>query len=745
MGRRFQLTTCLLAAAFTAALSSGANALVHPKQIQHRGKSDKAAKPHRADKTAKPQKAAETRHPGKDKKAALKKGGKTKHAAAARKSKKSDDETPKTPPAPALTGDLAAVKNAIDLARKAKTDEATTIQQTIADPAGKKLAEWFILRHPDANAKFIRFAAFIADNPDWPGMALMRRRAEARLWQEQISATVVRWFTADRPTSTKGRLALARALMSEGDRDGAARWAREAWRKDEMTEATEAAAFETFRDLLKPEDHRARMDKRIGAKDLAGAKRAAQRLGGDELAIVKACAAVAGSSSKALDLLDEVGTEARKDLGYTLCRFRWLARKDKIEDATRLMLAAAPETMAFQDTDEWWRERRVLARKLLDLGKFQDAYDVVRNAALPAMENYRADFHFMSGWIALRYLNDPLAARAHFAGVDEGSANPIVQARANYWRGRAAEALGEKDAMRTSYEAAARHPTAYYGQLARAKLGLDRLELRGPIPTDPATDAALADERVRAADMLYEIGERDTVVSFVVDLAEDSADVKALAALGELTGRRNHARAMLELGKNTLARGLALDHFAFPTIGIPQHTPIAPDVEQSVIYSVARTESAFDQRDKSAANAVGLMQVTPEAARDTAKRFGVAYSWERMVSDPVYNTQMGAAELSALLKEYKGSHIMTFAGYNAGRGRVRDWIKAHGDPRDPSVDAVDWVERIPFSETRNYVQRVMENLLVYRVRFKAGAVLAGKSDANPSVAQEVNAAPLPAQ
>ena len=751
MDQRFRLTTCLLAVAFTAALSGAATALAHPKQTPQSGKADKktdkAIKPLKADKTAKPQKPAEARHSGKVKKVATKKGGKTKHAAAARrgKSKKSDDDAPKAPPAPALTGDLAAVKNAIDLARKAKTDEATSVQQSIGDPAGQKLAEWFILRHPDANAKFVRFAAFIADNPHWPGMALMRRRAEARLWQEQISPTVVRWFTSDRPTSTKGRLALARALLSEGDRDGAARWAREVWRKEELTEATETAAVEAFRELLRPEDHRARMDKRIGAKDLAGARRAAQRLGSEEQAIVKACAAVAGSSSKASDLLDAVGTEARADLGYTLCRFRWLARKDKIEDATRLMLAAAPETMAFQDTDEWWRERRVLARKLLDLGKFQEAYDVVRNAAVPAMETYRADFHFMSGWIALRYLHDTNSARAHFARVDEGSANPIVLARANYWRGRVAEALGERDEMRKQYEAAARYPTAYYGQLARAKLGIDKLELRTPPAIDLAGDATLADERVRAADMLYAVGERDTVVSFVVDMAEDSNDVAGLAALGELTGRRDHARAMLELGKTTLSRGLALDHYAFPTIGIPQHTPIAPDIEPSVIYSVARTESAFDQRDKSAANAVGLMQVTPEAARDTAKRFGVTYDWDRMVSDPVYNTQMGAAELSALLKEYKGSHIMTFAGYNAGRGRVRDWVKAHGDPRDPNVDAVDWVERIPFAETRNYVQRVMENLGVYRVRFEAGGTVANKSEAQPPAGQQVNAAPLPAQ
>src|SRR5256885_17117179 len=166
---------------------------------------------------------------------------------------------------------------------------------------------------------------------------------------------------------------------------------------------------------------------------------------------------------------------------------------------------------------------------------------------------------------------------------------------------------------------------------------------------------------------------------------------------------------LLEVGKSALARGLALDHYAFPTIGIPEHRQVAPAIETSVIYSVARTESSFDQRDKSAANAVGLMQVTPEAGRDTAKRFGLTYDWDRMVSDPVYNTQMGAAELSALLSEYRGNQIMTFAGYNAGRGRVRDWGKAYGDPRDPKADTVDWVERIPFSETRNYVQRGMKN------------------------------------
>jgi soluble lytic murein transglycosylase len=723
MNQRFRPLTCLCALAMLTAFSSDAAAAARHKQTHHAKKAE-----------------AGPNHAGRKHQAAHKKARHASTAAAARrKSTKSTDDAPAATTAP-LTGDLAAVRQAIDLVRKGKTGEATAIGKTIADPAAQKLVEWFILRHPDGDANFNRFAAFIADNPHWPSMALFRRRAEVRLWQERSDAATVRRFIAGQPASAKGRFALARVLLAEGDRDGAARLVREAWRSDELSDRAETEAFEAFRDLLTGEDHRARMDKRIGAKDFSGASRAARRLDDQDRSIVKACAAVAANATKALDLLDAVATEARQDLGYTLCRISWMVRQNRLEDATWLMLAAAPETMALQDTDEWWRQRRVLARKLLDQGKFQNAYQVVRDAAPPANEYYRADSHFMPGWIALRYLNDPATARVHFAHIDDGASNPIVLARANYWRGRAAEAIGAKDEVRASFEAAARYPTAYYGQLARAKLGLDKIELRLPLQPDPVNLPQALDELVRAADMLYTLGEGDVALYFVTDLAEQSADVTALAALGELTGRRNDARAMLQIGKSALGRGLALDPYAFPTIGIPQHSPIGPQIDRSIIYSVARTESAFDQRDKSPANAVGLMQVTPEAGRDTAKRFGVSYDWERMVSDPVYNTQMGAAELSALLQEYKGCHIMTFAGYNAGRGRVRDWVKLYGDPRDPNVDAIDWVERIPFSETRNYVQRVMENLQVYRVRFDTGAPLVSKFEQPLGAAQEVSSA-----
>ncbi|KJC59432.1 lytic transglycosylase [Bradyrhizobium sp. LTSPM299] len=738
MNRSHRLLACFATVAALALIPVQAAAKSHRQAKDH----VKAA--HAADSKAHGAKATHEAASGKRRHA--RRGADERKSAKAKSTESKSADSRKSPAAdeasgPQLTGDLATVRDAILAVRRGKTSDATDIQNKITDPVGRKLVEWYLLRHSESEANFSRFAAFISANPDWPSITMLRRRAEARLWQERSDAATVHGFTLDQPLSAKGKFALARVLLAEGDRDGATRLVRNAWQSEELSDRTESDAYDAFKDLLTRDDHRARMDKRIGAKDLAGARRAAKLLGSDELAIVKACGAVRGQSNKAQDALDNVPTEARGDLGYTLCRIQGLLAQNKIDDAARVTIAAAPQTMAQQDTDAWWRERRLLARKLLDQGKVQAAYDVVRPAALPDNPYYRSDLHFMSGWIALRYLDDAKTAAAHFARIDEGQSNPTVLARAAYWRGRAAEALGDTTAMRADYEAAARYPTAYYGQLALEKLGRDGVDLHPPSPAAIAGNGA-ADERVRGADMLYAIGEPDVVLYFAADLAEESADVGMLEALGELTGRHNDARAMLQIGKITLARGFAFDHYAFPVIGIPKHAPIAPDIGRSMTYSIARTESAFDQRDKSSANAVGLMQVTPEAGRDTAKRFGVSYDWDKMVSDPVYNTQMGAAELSALLSEYHGCHIMTFAGYNAGRGRVRDWIKAYGDPRDPKVDSVDWVERIPLSETRNYVQRVMENFAVYRARFEASDAAVVAKNGERVVTQETNAAPM---
>jgi soluble lytic murein transglycosylase len=382
------------------------------------------------------------------------------------------------------------------------------------------------------------------------------------------------------------------------------------------------------------------------------------------------------------------------------------------------VLKTIPKLDRSHDLDEWWMERRVLSRKLLDEGHPKEAYLAVRDATTPDNPNYRVEHQFMSGWIALRYLNDPATAYTHFAKISEGIDNPIALARGSYWLGRAAEALNRRDEARKHYQEAARYPTAYYGQIARAKAGHGELALN-PMPPLSAAERSRAtqSEVVRAAELLYAVDARDIAQAMMADLGDKSPDTATLVLMAELTAKYKDARGMLLVGKLALARGITLDHAAFPTIGVPDYTPIGPEVEPALVYSIVRQESWFNPKTVSSANALGLMQVTPAAGKYLAGKFKVPFDQKRLLSDQSYNVQFGAAELGDNLQGYRGSYIMAFAGYNAGRGRVRDWVAKYGDPRDPKIDPIDWVERIPFSETRNYVQRVMENFQVYRVRF----------------------------
>ena len=621
--------------------------------------------------------------------------------------------------------DTGNLKEAITLARQGKTTRAGELQQTIADPVAQKLVEWAILRSDDNGANFSRYAAFIAANPSWASLHVMRRRAEAMLWHEGRDPATVRGFFAKwEPLTARGRFALARALLAQGDRAAAQEQVHEAWWNDPFGADLESQGLETFGGLITAADHKSRMDMRLYAEDVEGAMRSAHRLGGNALLIATARIGVIKKAPNAKALLDAVPADAQRDIGYIFSRAQWLRRGDKIEEAGALILSVPREPPQALDTNQWWIERRLIARKLLDIGDNKSAYRVASNALPPGKENYRIEQQFTAGWIALRFLNDPSTAQAHFSRMVQGVSNPISLSRAGYWQGRALEALGQTAEARRHYEAAAQYPTAYYGQIARARLGYKDMALR-PLPERPGRGQV---EAARAAELLYAIGERDLVVTMMADLGERSSDAGGLAALGDVAANHNDARAMVQVGKGALSRGLPLDQYAFPTVGIPDYRAVGPAVDPSVIYSIARQESVFNPRTLSSAKAMGLLQVTPEAGRYVTKKFGAPFDVKRLMSDQVYNVQLGAAELGDLMVDYRGSYIMTFAGYNAGRGRVRDWIARYGDPRDPNVDPIDWVERIPFAETRNYVQRVLENLQVYRMRLGGGSKLLIEAD-----------------
>jgi soluble lytic murein transglycosylase len=623
--------------------------------------------------------------------------------------------------------DLDALENVIELIRKHSPDDATQTEATISDPVARKLAEWIILRSDNNNAPVERYRAFLSENPSWPSQTYLRRRLEASLWDDKRDDQVVwSWFENESPVSAKGRFALAKVMLARGDRANAERLVREAWRDDPMSEDTESAGLDMFGALLTPGDQKARMDLFLyNTENEAAAMRAARRLGSGYVALARARLAAVTKAANAKALLDAVPHELHSDPGYLFSKIQLLRRDEKFPEAAQLMLSAPRDPARLYNVDEWWIERRLLARKMIDSNDPRTAYLIARDAALPTKDIYKTEQEFTAGWIALRFLNDPNLAAQHFARIGVGSVNPTTLARAGYWQGRAAEAAGRAQDARAAYASAAEQSTSYYGQLARAKLGLPQLALNeAPSARGRGVERL---EIVRAAQLLFELDEPDIAVPIFADVGENG-DPEALLGLSELTARYNYARGMLLVGKAALNRGLPFDHYAYPVTGIPSFRPIGPEVDQSVIYAIARQESAFNPLDMSAAQAYGLMQVTPDAGRYVCHRAGVEFDVRRMKTDPVYNTALGAAELGGLLDDYRGSYIMTFAAYNAGRGSVKKWIERYGDPRDPKVDAVDWVELIPFAETRNYVQRVMENLQVYRARFGGGSRLQIEAD-----------------
>jgi soluble lytic murein transglycosylase len=639
---------------------------------------------------------------------------------------------PVTPAAVAATSttsqaDKDALENVIELLRKRKADDATQAEAAISDPVARKLAEWLILRSDNNNVTVERYRAFITANPSWPSQTFLRRRLEAALWDDKREdAAIWSWFENESPISAKGRLALAKAMIGRGDRTNAERLVRDAWRNDPMSEDTESSVLDMFGAFLTAGDHKTRMDALLyGTDNEAAGMRAAKRLGSGHLALAKARIAANRKAGNLKALLDAVPRELHSDPGYTFARIQLLRRDEKFAEAAQLMMSAPKDPARLHNLDEWWIERRLLARKMIDVNEFRTAYLIARDAALPSRDIYKTEQEFTAGWIALRFLNDPALAAQHFARIGVGSVNPTALARAGYWQGRAAEAAGRSQEARAAYARAAEQSTSYYGQLARAKLGLPQIELNSA-PSSRGRNVERL-EIVRAAQLLYELDEGEIAVPILADMGENG-DPEALVGLGELTARNGDARGMLLMGKAALNRGLPFDFYAYPLNGIPSFRPIGPEVEKSIVYAIARQESAFNPSVVSPAQAYGLMQVTPDAARYVCKRHGATYDLARLKNDSVYNATLGAAELGGLLEDYRGSYIMTFAAYNAGRGSVKKWIERYGDPRDPKVDAVDWVELIPFSETRNYVQRIMENLQVYRARFGGGTRLQIEAD-----------------
>ncbi|MDQ6869865.1 MAG: lytic transglycosylase domain-containing protein [Pseudomonadota bacterium] len=612
--------------------------------------------------------------------------------------------------------DLSGLAEAIAFYKAGDLARGDLAAATAKDKIVKTVLEWIALRSFPRETGFERLQAFMQAHPVWPALDWLKKRSEEALFGDRKSGALIKtFFSGADPETPAGKLALARVLTDDGKTAEAAALVRAVWREADLNLQIEAKVKTDFNTYLNKADHKFRADRLLYKEQIAAAFRAAALAGPDVLALAKARAAVIneGPSDK---LLAAVPLALRADPGFLFAQIHKRRHAGKIRAAADIMLAAPRDPSRLIDGDEWWIERRLLARKLLDQNDAVIAYKVCAEHSAASHE-MRIEAEFTAGWIALRFLNDPPRAAAHFDAIAKLAETPMSRARAAYWQGRTAEATSADDATttaRTFYEQAAVHQTTYYGQLARAKLGLITMPIRS------ISNEAKGEDRedvIKVIELLYAAGEKDLAAPLVIEAARHFADETQVAALASLVAKQRDAHLSLNFGKIVSQRGMPIDELAFPNYGVPAFEPLQNSAAPSVVYSVARQESAFEPSAVSSAGAKGLMQMILSTAKRTADHAGVAFNPKRLVTDAAFNAQLAARHLGELMAEQKGSYILTFAAYNAGGKRVKEWIDAHGDPRKPGVDPIDWVERIPFTETRNYVQRVIENLSVYRVRF----------------------------
>ena len=596
--------------------------------------------------------------------------------------------------------------------RKGDVAALSALAASASDPDERLALTWAALR-VDPHPGFSSLEAFGKAHPTWPGLGYVRYRQEADLLVHTPSpAEATAFFAAEPPQSSAGKLALARAEAATGHVNEAIGIVRALWRDGNFDAWTESAILRDFGTVLLKSDHKYRADRLLYAESYAAAFRAAQLAGPDEMALAQARRAAAhGPLSPAL--LKAVPAALGNDPGLLFARIQDARRSNRAYEAAKLLSLAPKDRDALIDPDKWWSERRMVARELLDLNEPRLAFELCDKAAPPDDSADRVDLEFHAGWIALRFLGDAREAAKRFALAAEAAETPLSIARAAYWRGRAAEALGDKEDARLLYESAASEPIAYYGQLAAKRLGETRLDLRGP---SAVSTGAERDESVRAAQALYNDGLDDVATALAYEAARTWRDEAQMAAMAEVVKRHGDAATQVQFGKIATLRGYAFDDMAFPSSGVPAFLPLAHSAGLADVYAVARQESEFVWHAASGAGAKGLMQILPSTAASTAKRAGVAYDYARLLVDPAFNTQLGAAFLGQVMEDLDGSRVLAYAAYNAGPGRVAQWIAAYGDPRK-GADPVDWVERIPFDETRDYVERVSENLGVYRQRF----------------------------
>lgn len=619
---------------------------------------------------------------------------------------------------------LAPHSAAADAAGAMRAAQSAVAQQDWAGAAaaaqgageiGADVVEWQRLRA--SGGLLGEYEAFLARRPDWPGMPLLKEKGEEAVARSTDPARVIAYFGADLPETAKGSLALIAALRATGRAADAENEAFRAWTTLAFGPDEEQDILGTYGDILSVA-HEVRLDRLLWQNRTAEAKRMLPRVGAGWRALASARMALRADADGASALIDRIPADLQSDPGLAFERFDWRFRRDRNDDAAETVIAASKTAQTLGDPEAWAERRASLARALLRDGKPKAAYRVAASNHLSEGTDY-ADLEFLSGWIALRFLGDPATALKHFKHLEAAVSTPISTARAHYWQGRALQAAGDSAGATAAYRIAARNQTAYYGLMAAETLGLnlDDSLLSDRRPPNWQEASFTRSSVFAAAVLLEKAGDRTLAKRFFLHLSE-SLNETEIAQLAQFALEIDEPHLAVVIAKQAAERGIILPRAYYPVPAFVPNDGIA--VSRALALAISRRESEFDPAARSAADARGLMQVLPSTAKLVAPRVGLVYDSGNL-NDPAYNVRIGTGYLAQLVEQFGPSVALVASGYNAGPGRPKRWIGTFGDPRDPSVDVVDWVEMIPFTETRTYVMRVTESLVIYRAKLKGVA------------------------
>jgi soluble lytic murein transglycosylase len=586
------------------------------------------------------------------------------------------------------------------------------------DPLVRRMLQWRWAASTEAPLYFADIAQALRELEGWPGRTTMRARAEQAILDSRLSpAERVAFLRQEQgPATGDGRMALALALRELGQRSDANEIARNAWREDALSPAVEARALDAFG--FSAEDHAARVGMLLWRDQRSAAQRLYPRLAPGDRQLAIARIALQTRQRRGLQaVVDAVPASRRADPGFVFDRAQFRRRAGRPEEAMPIAAeinASAAPLIARADI---FRERRLYVPRAMRAGQYRVAYNLVANHGLSSGEAF-AEAEWLAGWLQLRFLDNAARAAEHFSHLSENVSAPVSRARALYWRAEAARALNQTEEAERLLTEAARFNFTYYGQLAATR-GNRTATLSLP-PIARVSDETRARfqnrELVRALRLMSETGSArdfESIAFYLDDTLDDPAEIELLA---QMAREQSYPRTALRSAKAGLFRNVVAANAAYPLIELPAQVRTRGRPEPALVLAIIRQESEFDPSAVSHANAHGLMQLIPSTARAQAQREGMTFQRGALTSDPSYNMTLGSAHLADLIDNFGGSYVLAAAAYNAGSGAVRNWIADYGDPRSSSVDVVDWIELIPFSETRNYVQRVMENTQVYRHR-----------------------------